>query len=237
MRKKQICLIAALLMACSTAMGQVYSGEQKFDGEHKHEVSGYLQGGQNVVIGGFGGPAAFYKHHFTQRWDLEGGLYLPFGHNRYGMYARGSYRLPIRNQNLYFMGKMMYNRYQQANSNEYAYNLSVKWEHRYVDILLGITLVDYSLLGSHYFEKPAVTAGLGVNIRPRENRWNLGLFIRNYDDFYYDNWNINWGIRYYCTIKNRLRNFGELNIRPAGSLSQLATKYEASIKTGLIYTW
>jgi hypothetical protein len=76
-----------------------------------------------------------------------------------------------------------------------------------------------------------------VNIRPRWNSWNIGLFFRNYDDFYYENWNINWGARWNANITSRMRLFGELNIRPAGSMSQLATKYETSMKIGMKYVW
>jgi hypothetical protein len=32
-----------------------------------------------------------------------------------------------------------------------------------------------------------------------------------------------------------MRLFGEFNLRPAGSLSQLANKYETSLKVGLKY--
>jgi hypothetical protein len=31
--------------------------------------------------------------------------------------------------------------------------------------------------------------------------------------------------------------FGEVDLRPAGSLSQLATEYEKSLKLGLRYVW
>ena len=34
-----------------------------------------------------------------------------------------------------------------------------------------------------------------------------------------------------------MKLFGEFNIRPAGSLSQLATRYETSLKLGLKYAW
>ena len=65
----------------------------------------------------------------------------------------------------------------------------------------------------------------------------MGLFFRNYDDYYYENWNINWGIRWYAKVKDQWHLFGEFNIRPAGSMSQLASKYEGSVKVGLKYKW
>ena len=34
-----------------------------------------------------------------------------------------------------------------------------------------------------------------------------------------------------------MKLFGEFNIRPAGSMSQLATRYETSGKLGIKYIW
>ena len=34
-----------------------------------------------------------------------------------------------------------------------------------------------------------------------------------------------------------MKLFSELNVRPAGSISQLATRYETSLKVGLKYVW
>ncbi len=82
-----------------------------------------------------------------------------------------------------------------------------------------------------------MTFGIGVNIRPRESRWNLGLFFRNYDNYYFDNWNINWGVRGYYNINDRFKLYGEFDVRPAGSMSQLATRYEGSQKFGVKYVW
>ena len=135
----------------------------------------------------------------------------------------------------------MYNYYHKFGFHEMAYNISATWESAYVDIRLGETLVHYHShvwgIGWGYTETPLLTFGFGANIRHRDNPWNVGLFFRNYDDFYYENWNINWGIRWYARIKQRWNLFGEFNIRPAGSLSQLASKYEGSVKVGLKYKW
>ena len=53
----------------------------------------------------------------------------------------------------------------------------------------------------------------------------------------YENWNIDWGLRGYGRINDQWHLFGEFNIRPAGSMSQLASKYEFSQKFGLKYVW
>ena len=65
----------------------------------------------------------------------------------------------------------------------------------------------------------------------------IGLFFRNYDEFYYENWNINWGLRFYAGLKKNYNLFGELNIRPAGSMSQLASKYESTLRIGVRKRW
>ena len=212
-----------------------------YDGEHKNEISGYLMGGTNTVTDGFGGIEASYTRHITDRWHVGGDAQLQLGKQLFSADVQGGYRLPIKYGNLYFDGKVMYNHYHRWEFHEWAFNISATWESAYVDIRLGESLVHYhktsNLIGWGYTEPLLLTFGLGANIRHRNNPWNVGLFFRNYDDFYYENWNINWGIRWYARVKNQWHLFGEFNIRPAGSMSQLASRYEGSVKMGLKYKW
>ena len=219
------------------AQQPVFCGEHLYDGEHKNEVSGYLQAGTNVITGKFLGPAVAYTRHFTDRISAEGAVDLPFGKGKHGYYAKGTYRLPVSFINFYFSAKFLYNRYVDYKVNEYNGNISATFETPYFDLTLGETLIRYNMLGSGYTEPPTLTFGTGVNIRPRWNSWNIGLFARNHDDFYFENWNINWGVRWNANLKKRLKLYGELNIRPAGSTSQLASRYESSLKVGLKYLW
>lgn len=235
MRKLPIILLA--IMACATARAQVFSGEYKYDGQHKNEVYGYLQGGYNIVTDYFFGPTLFYKRHITDRVSLEAGFDIPFGKSKYGLSAQAFYRLPVSYFNFYFSGRFLYNRYVEFRTNEYYWNIAARWEAPYFDITIGGTSITYSLLGSSYTEPLTFMFGAGVNIRPRWNSWNIGLFFRNYDDFYYENWNINWGFRWNANLPLRMKLFGEFNVRPAGSMSQLASKYETSMKVGIKYTW
>lgn len=233
-------IITLLITLCAfqtVTHAQVFCGNHKYDGVHKNEVAGYLQAGYNIVTDGFFGPSASYTRHITDRVSAEGAFDMPFGKGKYGLAAKVGYRLPIRNFNIYFSGKFLYNHYSDFHTNERNYNVSVMCEAPYFDLLFGETLISYSLLGSTYTEPLTLTVGAGVNIRPRWSSWNIGLFMRNYDDFYYENWNINWGVRWNANLPLRMKLFGELNVRPAGSMSQLATKYESSIKTGIKYTW
>ena len=228
-----------LLLACcpNPASAQVFCGEHKFDGTHKNEIEGYLQYGKNEVQGYFFGPMVSYKRHLTDRWFVGGALELPIGKGKYSIYAQGGYRLPASYFNFYFMGKFMYARYTTYGTNETNFNVSVLWEAPYFEILLGESVINARMLGSSYTEPLTFTFGAGVNIRPRWNSWNIGLFFRNYDEFYYENWNINWGVRFNANLPKRLKLFGEFNLRPAGSLNQLATKYETSIKLGIKHVW
>lgn len=234
---KRVFSLWVLCLAVMMAQAQVYCGEHKYDGKHKNEVSGYLQGGKNIVTGTFVGPTAFYTHHFTDRVSVEGGVDVPFGKGKFGLSAKGTYRLPVSYFNFYFSGKLLYNRYTKFRTNEYNANLSLTWETPYYDLTLGESLIHYELLGTGYTEPLTFTFGTGVNIRPRWNSWNLGVFFRNYDDFYFENWNINWGVRWMANLRHDMKLYGELNVRPAGSTSQLASKYETSMKIGLKYVW
>ena len=234
---RKIVIIGFIIFTSIATEAQVFCGEHKYDGSHKNEVSGYFQGGSNTVTGKFFGPSVAYTRHFTDRLSAEGAFDAPIGKAKIGVSAKGSYRFPLSYFNFYLHGKLMYNRYSDFHTNEYTGNLSVLWEAPYFDVLLGESLINYRLLGSSYTEPLTFTFGTGVNIRPRWNSWNIGLFFRNYDDFYYENWNINWGVRWNANINSSMRLFGELNVRPAGSMSQLATKYETSMKIGMKYVW
>lgn len=234
--KKTIAFLLALVSA-TLINAQTYCGEHKFDGTHKNEVTGYLQGGNNIITKAFVGPSFFYTRHFTDRIFAEGAVDVPFGKGKYGVYAKGGYRLPVSYFNFYFTGKVMYNRYTDFHTNEMSYNISALWEAPYFEVLIGQSIIRYSLLGTSYTEPLTLTFGTGVNIRPRWNSWNIGLFFRNYDEFYFENWNINWGFRFNASLSKTMKMFGEFNIRPAGSMSQLATKYESSMKLGLKYAW
>lgn len=235
MRRTLAALLAQLIVVVATA--QVYCGEHKYDGEHKNEVSGYLQGGNNIISGNFFGPSVTYTRHFTNRISAIAGLDMPFGKNKFGYSLKAGYRLPASYFNFYFSGKVMYNRYSKYNTNEWCYNVSAMWEAPYFEITVGETLINYHLLGSSYTEPLTFTFGAGLNIRPRWNSWNIGLFFRNYDDFYYENWNINWGVRFNASLTKTMKLYGEFNVRPAGSMSQLATRYEESLKLGIKYVW
>lgn len=237
MKILQTIILLCLFPVSMMAQIPVFCGEHKYDGEHQNEISGYLQAGNNIVTGKYIGPAAIYTHHFTDRISAEGGVDIPFGKGKYGLSAKGIYRLPVSYFNLYFSAKFLYNRYTDFRTNEYNSNVSFVFETPYFDLTVGETLIHYSLLNTGYTEPLTLTFGMGVNIRPRWNSWNIGLYGRNYDDFYFENWNINWGVRWNANIKKDLKLYGELNIRPAGSTSQLASRYESSLKVGLKYLW
>lgn len=239
--KKRILSFAILLVEIA-AMAQPYSGSRRFDGAHRDVVEGYLTGGSNVVTGGFISEAVTYTRHLTDRWSVGAGEQIQFFKQVYSADVTGTYRLPAGKTNLYFDGRLLFNRYNHWRVNEPILHLSALWETSYVDLRLGGSYIHYWMVGvdtgntdASYTEPIAVTVGLGVNIRPRSNPWNLGFFIRNYDHFYYENWNINWGFRFHATLTPEMKLFGEFNVRPAGSMSQLATRYETALKLGLRY--
>ena len=237
-----------MLLAGASASAQVYSGYRQFDGEHKNEVSGFLSGGYNVVTGTFVGEAGTYTHHFTPRWSISGGQQIQFLKQVYSIDVMGTYRIPIgKKSNVYIDGRFLFNRYQQWHVNEPIVNLSALLETNYIDLRWGWSFVSFfktnvkeyykDFTDAKYVEPLVMTFSLGINIRPRSNPWNLGLFFRNYDQFYYENWNINWGLRFHATLNPQMKIYSEFNVRPAGSLSQLATRYETSLKVGLRYAW
>lgn len=237
--------IPAVLFLLSVAFlssAQNFSGSRKYDGVHSSEYSAYLMGGYNVVTGTFVGEAVTYTRHLSDRWSASVGEQVQFLKQLYSFDVMGTYRLPVGKSDIFFDGRFLFNRYNRWRVNEPILHLTAFWQTRFVDLRIGGSYIHYRMVGvdtrrtgAGYTEPVAVTVGFGINLMPRTNPWNLGLFIRNYDHFYYENWNINWGLRFYSTLREQMKLFGEFNIRPAGSLSQLATRYETSLKLGLRY--
>ena len=215
---KRLTLFTAMMLFVGICQAQIsFTGLHKYDGEHKNEISGYVMGGHNVVVGAFGGLEASYKRHFTDRWHAGADVQAQFSKQLYSVDVQGGY--------------------QRWGANEMIANLAVTWETPYIYLRVGESYIHYHILDFGYTEPLTLTFGFGLNIRPRTNPWNIGLFFRNYDDFYYENWNINWGLDFYTPLVKDIQLFGELNIRPAGSMSQLASKYETSGKLGIKYVW
>ena len=238
MQKTLLCvLLSMLLLTPSPAHGQSYCGVHKYDGTHRNELRGYLIAGDNIVTDAFYGLSVTYKRYLGNRWHVKGDMQMQFGKRLYSIDVEGGYRLPWGWSDFYLTGLLLYNRYQPWNTNETVANLSVRWEMPYFYLRAGASLIHFHLLHFGYTEPVTLTLGGGVSIRPRWNSWNIGAFIRNYDDFYYEGYNINWGFNFHANLLSDLQLYGELNIRPAGSMSQLASKYEESLKVGLKYMW
>ena len=189
------------------------------------------------MTGFFVGEGVHYTHHLNDRWSVGGGEQIHFFKQLYSLDAKGSYRLPAGKTDFYFIAHALLNCYNLWNTNEIIFNVSALWESKHVDIRLGLSYIHYRMKQSSYTEPPTLIVGVGVNLRPRTSPWNIGLFIRTYDTYYYENWNVNWGIRFYARLQEDLRLFGEFNVRPAGNMSQLANRYETSLKIGLKYVW
>ena len=234
---RRFLLLNLLFLSALCLQAQTFCGQHKFDGEHKNEISGYTMFGGNVVSGVFAGLEGSYLRHLTDRWHVGGDVQAQFGKQLYSVDVQGGYRLPVSWMDFYFDGKAMYNRYHRWHTNETIFNLSLTWETPYFQLRVGESLITSHVLHFRYTEPLTFTFGTSVNIRPRWNSWNIGLFFRNYDDFYYENWNINWGLHFYAGIAKDMQLFGQFNVRPAGSMSQLASRYETSAKLGIKYVW
>ena len=234
---KRIILLFTFSLTMCTAVAQYYSGEHTFDGENKNEASVSLTTGRNIITGPCVGNTLHYKHYFNDHWSVDGGMNLQYSKQLYGVKAKGEYHIQVKSFHIFASAEFLYNRYVKYETNEIDGNISVRFERGYWDITLGESLINYTIGESGYTELPTLTFGAHATLRPRTHRWNVGLLFRNYDDFYYENWNINWGLDFYYKFNPRWKIFGEFNIRPAGSMSQLASKYETTGKIGLIYRW
>ena len=249
MKRSLLGILLALTLGCGVASAQwAYSGLRRFDGEHRNEISGFLSGGQNVVTSAFVGENFAYTHHFTDRWSVTGAEEVQFIKGLVSLNAMGTYRLPVGRSSMYFDASVTNNAYTRWSTYELLLNTSAFWQTSYFDMRFGVSFIHYykykvkteyrMFTDAGYTEPLQFTIGFGANIKPRTSPWNVGVFIRNYDTYYYENWNLNWGLRFYATLPWKdIKTFGEINIRPAGSMSQLATNYETSLKLGTKYAF
>ncbi|MCQ2246262.1 MAG: hypothetical protein MJZ69_05670 [Bacteroidaceae bacterium] len=234
---RKLLLFIAFLPLMASAQEDAYCGEHAFDGVHKNEVQGYATLGENTKFKTFVALSGTYTRHLTEFLDMQGSLTYQSGNKHFGVAAEGRYRMPIGRANLYATARFLFNRYGAYEQNETNYNFGLSWEARYWDIRVGVYQTTFSGYGSSYTEPISMQFGIAGYIRPRENKWNVGFFFRNFDDFYYEHWNINWGFAWKARLSQRINLFGQIDVRPAGSMSQIASKYESHLKIGLKYVW
>ena len=234
--KRLVFSLLCCLSFCSV-WAQYYSGEHTYDGENKNEASASLTTGRNIITNASVGTTFHYKYYFNNHWSVDAGVNTQFSKQLYGIKARGEYHFQLKAFHIFASAEALYNYYNRYRTSEIDGNISLRIERGYWDITLGESLISYTIEGSGYTEPPTLTFGAHATLRPRTNNWNVGLLFRNFDDFYYENWNINWGLDFYYKFNPTWKLFGEFNIRPAGSMSQLASKYETTGKIGVIYRW
>ena len=235
--RRLVLSLLLLALTAGNALAQYYIGDHTYDGEHQNEASASVITGKNIITGPSIGNTVHYKHYFNNHWSVDGGLNAQYTKQLYGIKAKGEYHFKVKSFHMFASAELLYNRYFKYKTNEIDGNISIRFERGYWDITLGESLINYTIGRSGYTEPPTLTFGAHATLRHRTNPWNVGLLFRNYDDFYYENWNINWGVDYYYRFNPQWKMFGEFNIRPAGSMSQLASKYETTFKVGLIYRW
>lgn len=211
----------------------------RFDGwSQKNEVWAYGQVGKNTISQFYQALNAFYTRSVTDRVSLMGGFELNSKKDGFGgLLAEASYKLPFKHFSLIFSGRGVYNYYGKYDCNEYLFRLAVHAQSDHFDIVFGNSFLGYGQYGSSVFEPITWSVGFGANIKKRTSNWNVGLFLKNYDYFIYENWNINFGIRGYYGLTPRVRLTAELLVRPAGNINQLAQKYDTSFKLGASYKW
>ena len=213
-----------------------------FIGVHaqKNEAMLYINPGGSTIYGSNCGISGLYTRHITDRIDVTGGIYFTSKRKNFfsSLNVEGSYRLPLnKTMNLYAKGKINWTDYSEFHLNEFVYRLVAKFESNYVDLELGNCVVAYTSYGEHQTEGYNPAFGLNLRFRKLTANWYAGLFVRNYDDFYFENFNVIWGPNGLYKINKKLAVFGEFDIQPAGNLSQLATKYAYYFKIGATYKW
>lgn len=205
-----------------------------------NEVKAYMTPGNSIVYNANIGFAGLYTRHLTDRVDVTGGIYFSTKRKFFfsSLNVAGSYRLPLtKSMNLYGMAKLNFTNYSEFHLKEYVYRLAVKFESNYFDLELGNSIFNYRSYGEHLTEAYNPSFGLNLRFKKLSSSWYAGVFLRNFDDFYFENFNVIWGCNGYYKLNDKISFLGELDIQPAGNMSQLATKYAYYFKLGGIYKW
>jgi hypothetical protein len=234
---KLIFLMFILLLPLSYLFAQDSVREEK---KYVNEVKTYITPGGSTVYGNNIGFSGLYTRHLTDRIDVSGGIYFSTKRKIFfsSLNIFGSYRFPLsKSINLYANAKINWTDYSEFHLNEYVYRMAVKFESNYIDLELGNCVFNYTSYGEHQTEAYNPSFAFNVRFNKLTSPFYVGLFIRNYDDFYFDNYNVIWGLNSYYRLNKRISLLGELNIQPAGNMSQLATKYAYYFKLGGIYKW
>ena len=143
--KNRICL-AGVAFRFQSPVRRPIAAPGAYDGV-SNVIDGTFLGGFNVVTGWFVGESGTYTRHLTGRWSVSAGEQVQLFKQLYSLDVMGTYRLPIGRTNLYFDGRLLFNRYDRWNVNEPIVNLSAYWETSYVDLRLGESLVRYHKIG------------------------------------------------------------------------------------------
>lgn len=205
----------------------------------KNKVWIYGQVGKNTIEHFYEGVNAFYFRSLSDRFTFMGGLELNSKKNGFGgLLAEVNYKIPVKWFNLFISGRGVYNRYGKYDANEYLFRLALNAQSNHFDVVFGNSFLGYGQYGSHVFEPITWSVGFAAYLKNRSKcSWNVGIFLKNYDYFIYENWNINFGVRGYFSLNDKVRLTGELLVRPAGNINQLAQKFDTSVKIGATYHW
>lgn len=88
---------------------------------------------------------------------MQGDAQMQLGKKLYSLDMQGGYRMPWGWSDFYLTGKMMYNRYQEWNTNEMVVNGSVRWEMPYFYARFGASYIHYHMLHFGYTEPLTLT--------------------------------------------------------------------------------
>lgn len=207
--------------------------------QEKNKALVYTDFGGHTLYGFNMGLSGLYTRTLSDRWEVTGGL--NFSSRRPAFFnaimGDATYRIPVKTFNVYLSGRMMYTYYSDSKMNDLLWRVAAKWESKYFDLVLGNSVVHTFSMGSSFTEWWVPSLGVFARLKPIHHPWNVGVHLRNYDDFFYENFNLNYGLNGYYNLNDQWGIMSEITIAPAGTLSQLATPYKFYIKLGATYKW
>lgn len=204
-----------------------------------NKVKFYTDLGGSTLYGFNAGLSGLYTRQMSGCLELTGGL--NFSSKRPSFFnaalADATLKWDLLGGKIGLSNRVMYTHYSDSKMNDFLYRIAAQWNTRYFHVTLGNSFIYTFSRSSSFFEYIIPAFGMYLTLKPSEHHWNVGAFIRNYDDFVYENYNVFLGIDGQYKLNNQWTLNAELTTAPAGTLSQLATAYRTFVKLGATYIW
>lgn len=203
------------------------------------EVELFLDGG-NKSSSYYGAAAAMFATPIAKKWELAGG-FKGTSEKTYHATANSRYTFAQRERARYSVGATyLYSYYQPYSISHNALSLYLHgmWRKHW-EVSLGLTTMLFSSKGiTPIYEPLALYWGFGYHVKQIDHRWNIGLFIKNFDDFVLSrSHEIFYTVKGSYDITDHYKVSLSATTAPAGAFHLTEQIYNTYLRVSVCYKW